>query len=149
MMNTALLPEWFHGREFGFRSHFTTHEGTPALVLSYSEHATELDRIVIWRARPHEWHVQCSISGHGNQFVDLRTDELETAFKLKGSAERNANGEEMHAREHVANGRYIRQGRFLNIPGPGSEHWPDNAASIYIDDEIRAAVEDLIQRAGK
>lgn len=71
-------------------------------------------------------------------------DELAVAFGLKQSTDRKKWFGERFVASAAVQGKFIREGIFLNIPGPGTGNDGDPNISIHIDDEIIYAVADLL-----
>ncbi|MFH1145597.1 MAG: hypothetical protein V1707_01385 [bacterium] len=79
--------------------------------------------------------------------IYFTTEELEGAFGLS-----DYSGEGVVAVKRTVNetitcatqGKYIRKGRYLCLPGPGTSLQGDPNLSLYIHDEIREAMKNLI-----
>lgn len=102
---------------------------------------------------PNEWKVSWfvkysqseSVLGH----LIFSTESLEAAFGLR---ELDGISPEWIARYGTnvsKQGRYIRLGAFLNIPGPGTGHDGDANISIEVSEQIRNAVKLLIGKGEK
>jgi len=84
--------------------------------------------------------------------IFMSTNELEVAFGLCDHIKNQFVSEsgqwllDTFGGDVASQGRFIRYGRFLNIPGPGTGHDGDANVSIELDDGIKAAVKELIKK---
>lgn len=92
------------------------------------------------------WQIDYEIKHPSNSWstgrVCMMSEDLRTAFKLSDDCAA-AWGQTIldeHGGSVAHQGKYIRFGRYLNIPGPGTGHDGDPNVSIYLDDEVIAAV---------
>ncbi len=69
--------------------------------------------------------------------------DIETAFSISDTCDElwGQNVLDRFGGDVAYQGKYIRYGRFLNIPCPGSGTSGDPNISIYTDDDIKAAIE--------
>ena len=70
--------------------------------------------------------------------VYLAVRELMQAFRFD-------NRENEEGRVFQLEGKYIRAGSFLNIPGPGTGDSSDSCLSVFLSEDIQSAVRDLIR----
>ena len=72
-------------------------------------------------------------------------DELAAAFGLTDNPGKHGQWLlERFGGDSAEQGQYIRSGNFLNIPCPGTGHDGDPNVSIYLDEEIKEAVRQLL-----
>ena len=80
---------------------------------------------------------------HGEVYFDR--NELPSAFGLQKDR-----GDEfvlgLFDADSAKQGKYIRRGNLLNIPGPGTAYDGDPNISIFLDDEIKKAVTGLLDQ---
>jgi hypothetical protein len=77
----------------------------------------------------------------------MSKDNLNTAFGLsdKCAVFGGQNILDVHGGDVAQQGRYIRYGKYLNIPGPGTGHDGDANVSICIDESIKDALKRLLE----
>jgi hypothetical protein len=94
-----------------------------------------------------EYEICHSIDSWNKGRVWMSTDNLKTAFGLSDECEEMWGQTILieHGGDVAYQGMYIRYGRYLNIPGPGTGHDGDANISICVNNEIKGAVELLLQ----
>ena len=150
-MNTAVPsqgpggnPVWCHHHCFKMRAEELNLD-RQILVIKGSAAKVTLQR------KPTEvWFVDWRINharGHVNGHSELSDWDIEAAFGIpsKGDPCRYSGWLiEQFGADVAGQGRYIRQGSFLNIPCPGTGHDGDPNVSIYLTEEIREAIRQLL-----
>lgn len=98
------------------------------------------------------WHVDYTVI-HGvnirvSGFLQMTTSDLKIAFGIKDKCPAYG-GQHLideFGGEVAQQGKFIRWGEYLNIPGPGTGHDGDANISIRVDDEIKEAVRTLLSK---
>lgn len=95
-----------------------------------------------------DWMIRYGQQDQMNGRIVLLTRDLLIAFDLEVPKE--AEADSVLTRRFDADvarqGRYIRTGPFLNIPGPGTGCDGDPNMSIYLEKSIRVAMDKLLQK---
>jgi hypothetical protein len=96
-----------------------------------------------------EWQIGHSLATSAYGRVHFTQDDLIAAFALVGLGDYPEYESSQWLLEkyggHVAKqGRFIRFNRFLNIPCPGTANDGDPNVSIYLDDDVIAAVRGIV-----
>ena len=141
-------PKWWHHHGSKMRvKEFCS--GQKTLVLAGSAATVQIMPWPIEGQKPEpwgvEWEVKQSRNEKANGRVFMNDKQLAGAF---GLAEYRDELSQSILRDFPAEcahqGKFIRQGEYLNIPGPGTGHDGDPNASIQINGEIKAAVGALL-----
>ena len=137
------VPEWYnmHGSKINIIDF-----DTPTLTLIIAGGAASLRISYIFAKRwAVRWEIIQSVDQKIKGSVYFSPSELEAAFGLSGDS--GDFGDwiiERYGADSAEQGKYIRWDRFLNIPCPGTGHDGDPNISIYVDDVLRDAVQDLL-----
>lgn len=95
-----------------------------------------------------DWMIRYGQQDQMSGRIVLSTRDLLIAFDLEVPKE--AESDSVLTRrfdaEVARQGRYIRTGPFLNIPGPGTGSDGDPNMSIYLEKSIRVAMDKLLQK---
>lgn len=86
---------------------------------------------------------------HTGGRIELSAVELDQALGMNDVMDFDANAQYLFKRYGATvavPAKFLRWGRFLNIPGPGTGHPGDANVSIYVDDEICKATKALLQK---
>lgn len=147
------VPHWFHShgvkmgvQHLDMRRHLLVIGASAARVVirkASSLHPHGEGWFVDWKV------VQCAPSQEGTRGrCHFSNWDLGRAFGLSEGS--GAYGDwliQQFRADSAEQGKYIRQGKFLNIPGPGTGHDGDPNISIYIDDEMCEAIRRLLAHA--
>jgi hypothetical protein len=150
---TGGFPIWWHNHGLKMRVELFDKE-KPILVISGSAAKITIKNISSeYPNYPHEegwlvdWEVKywapLELKACGR--CNFTKEELLSAFGL--SKFTGDNGDcliERFGAESAQQGKYIRWKKFLNIPCPGTGHDGDPNVSIYIEEDIREAIEQLV-----
>ena len=122
------------------------HIGTELTFTTQSAHL----KISKASRRKDEWDVRWIIFGTGQRRVDgyllLSQDELAAAFGLPHEKEVNNKGyAAKYGAEEAVQGRFIRQGPYLNIPCPGTGLKGDPNISVKIYNSMKERVASFIK----
>ena len=143
---SASQPSWLVGHGIKMEVH---EKGLGTLTLKGSVARLEIVSFGP-KAGPHEYKVAWNVThvdGYTSGSVNMNRDDVARAFGIVngmgdgGGALRAPDGKEIHA---AAQGLYFRRSRYLNIPHPGTGRQGDPNISVYVTDEIRKAVFELI-----
>ena len=142
------LPVWHHHHS---RKIDVEHvpESSNGNVVKLSANATEL---VITSNLPNPGHTVEYVIKHGGSSethgrVWMGQSDLCTAFCISNVCYADGGGQHLLDRfggDVAVQGRYIRFGPCLNIPGPGTGHDGDPNISVYVTDEIQEAVRSFL-----
>lgn len=141
------MPVWCHHHgskmrieNFSKGNHLLVIAGSAARV-RITRRATTVDEgwFVDWEII---WSQQEKINGR----VIFKSDDLRAAFGLtEDSGKYGGWLIKQFGADSAEQGKYIREGNFLNIPCPGSGHDGDPNISIHIDEEIQNAIGQLLE----
>ncbi len=102
-------------------------------------------------SRQNGWVVEYEIQHSPDSWIKgqvwMSASDLRTAFGLSNECD-EMSGQAIlnyHGGDVAKQGKYIRYGNYLNIPGPGTGHDGDANVSICIDVPIEMAVKVLLQ----
>lgn len=140
-------PDWWH--HHGTKVRVSNFDQTKKM-LYLSASAADIEISVnlskdLWDVK---WRIIFSSESEVNGIVQLTTLQLGTAFALASCHYQSEFGDgllKQHDAEFGEQGKFIRRGKYLNIPGPGTGHDGDPNVSIRIDDEITINVLSLIE----
>ena len=101
----------------------------------------------VWTVR----HAGGLVDPHTGGLAELSSINLRKAFRLDDTMDDKLSLWliERYGGTVAAQGEFIRWGKYLNIPGPGTGHDGDANISIFVSDEIRDAVAQLLQKYQK
>ncbi len=106
--------------------------------------------LIISQEKDNLWSVFWEIIFAPNSKVEgnilFTAKELKIAFGLSDD-ENSKSGQwliDRYGADVAEQGKYIRRGDFLNIPGPGTGNDGDPNVSIHLDNEIKNAIRDLL-----
>lgn len=81
--------------------------------------------------------------------IELNSKEIRRMFCLaEGVEEKDQWMTKQYRGTAAVQGKFLRQDRYLNIPGPGTGQDGDANVSIFVSDEIMKAVRDLLAARG-
>lgn len=133
-------PDWFHPA--GTKIKFALGNNGGIALNSNAANVSILKRGDHWLLRYEIRHSEPDSFGirqfDGNSTfdqVELSTEELSSAFFLEAG--------EMKS---FIQGKFVRSGRFLNLPGPGTGRAGDHTLSVYVSEDIQAWVRKLINQ---
>jgi hypothetical protein len=140
-------PAWCHHHGSKMRVSKGPETNSRSVVISGSAAWLEIFRFPVttgasWRV---EWKIAFSQDSKAGGCISMTTEELRAAFGLS-----NMSGHfgdwliECYGADAAEQGKFIRWGNFLNIPGPGTGHDGDPNISIHIDDKIKETVGKLL-----
>ncbi len=135
------FPDWFHPRGASME---VLRQGHRFLVL-----ASDTARIKV-SPRQSNWLVEWTVSYPEaciNGATVLPHEELRAAFGLSNYSPTLSKWMLRRWEADCASeGRFIRSGMFTNIPGPGTGHDGDPNVSIQLTDNIKLAIDNLLNR---
>lgn len=102
--------------------------------------------------RPQSWAIDYGIvhwasMSYSQGRVAMETEVLRAAFLGEDDPNNNQHGQAIlygFGGDAAEQGAYVRWGDFLSIPGPGTGHDGDPNVSIWVDEDIQAAVRELL-----
>lgn len=151
LMHEASAPPWFH--HHGQKVSLITekqgsryfHLGATAVQVRITPYARTADEG--WYV---EWEIRFALHEWTRGQIVLASDQLATAFGLQGSCERMSRElMGLYPGSVAVQGRFIRVGPFLNIPGPGTGHDGDPNVSIEIDEQMQQAIRMLLEHRAR
>lgn len=126
------FPTWWHPS--GAKLRVEPHSSWPpiSLVLKSDSAGLIIEKAWDWHKAWHFiWVITHSLAEHSDGNIWMTIEQLDEAF-----------GDSAFS---TAEGLFIRQGPYLNIPGPGTGKDGDPNISILVTKEIRRAVQRLLQ----
>ncbi len=139
-------PIWFHHHGIKFSVSASEND---ELVLDASAAHVHIKRYKRddYRGWSVSWQVRYSRSERTEGTVVINDAAFASAFDLVAPKDNMRDGWliERYGGDAAYQGCFIRWGRFLNIPCPGTGHDGDPNVSIYISDDILIAVRALLQ----
>ena len=150
------MPDWFHGHGFKMGIEFFDPLLVPHLIISASAAKVTIRPATSvypdYKGHPGNWFVdweivQCRPYEEGVRGrAILSAEDLSVAFSAHSSgpyANNQRNLAERFEADFMRQRAFIRRGRFLNIPGPGTGHDGDPNVSILLDEAMLIAVKQL------
>ncbi len=139
------VPYWWSSKGFKF-SVKSFSKRSKKLILACSA-----GKIVISKSKDMEdywnlsWEIVFCAGSKVNGNLFFRTEVLKAAFCLTNKTyEYSDDLIKTFGGESAYQGHYIRWKNFLNIPCPGTGYQGDPNISIYVDEEIKKAVNELL-----
>lgn len=123
--------------------------GENRLILEGSVAYLQIDRGHPNRDGPDTWVISWRISEGGTEFSSgariFSGTELAAAFDLNDwTGDYRSFLFDKHGAHAAMQGKFIRIGKYLNIPGPGTGHDGDPNISIFVSPAIQGAVRELL-----
>jgi len=92
------------------------------------------------------WEIRFFLRQHAAGEIAVLTEALRRAFGLTDGADESGKWlVDRYGGDSAEQCCYIRQGNHLNIPGPGTGHDGDPNISIFLEDDIKNAVRQLLE----
>jgi hypothetical protein len=152
-MNVPMPPKWFNAH--GFK--MALQQDKLPLVLSLDHKilmigsktaSLQIDRNLRGIYRVY-WHISFCTGIINTHYVEGQIEIDQATIKDAFAVSTSDTHATTFAKEHDADiaipGSYIRKGQFLNVPMPGTGSDGDPNISVFVSDEIKAAVRELIE----
>lgn len=144
-------PQWWHHHGTKMRGEYNPADGTVTITGSAAKlfiyPKSQQGSSKMWVVC---WIVIFSFDSKVEGKLSFTTEQLCAAFGVETEKPFEAHfGQwliDRYGADYAEQGKFIRQGDYLNIPGPGTSNDGDPNVSVMLDDDITKAIKDLVER---